>query len=181
MGKSSLGRCLSDKLNRPFIDLDDQIEMLFVHDYAEELSCRQIMTTRGADFFRDLEYRALATMMDDVSSSHLIALGGGAPLTPKNQALIQPHYLIHITAKPMLVFKRIMKNGKPAFFPEDEAPDVFFNRLWMAREKTYRKLATMTVDNSGKIEFAVAQIANTLLPNAAEHSPLKKPPDFVSR
>ena len=162
VGKSSLGKRLSDKLNLPFIDLDRQIEIWFLRDHSEQLSCRQIMNTRGADFFRDLEHQTLSALMNDMSESHLIALGGGTPLTSKNQALIQPHYLIHITAKPMLVFKRIMKNGKPAFFPADEAPDVFFNRLWMAREKTYRELAAITVDNSGRIELAVAQISATL-------------------
>ena len=68
----------------------------------------------GEPFFRDLEVKALQQVIG--LQPAVIALGGGAPLREENQAILQGHVLIYLTASPEIVFQRIMAGGIPSFF-----------------------------------------------------------------
>ena len=118
VGKSVIGEKLAKSIHKPFIDLDQQIEDLFYQEFQEKLSSRQIMERHGEPFFRNLESKALRKILQLKSS--VIALGGGAPLTEENQAMLKPYLLIYIKAPLEVVFQRIMVSGRPAFFPVDQ-------------------------------------------------------------
>jgi shikimate kinase len=53
------------------------------------------------------------------------------------------------------VFERIMIEGRPSFFDENEDSYASFSRLWDERNETYRKLATFTINNNHSIHHAV--------------------------
>lgn len=155
-GKSTVGKALAAKLRWQFFDLDHQIEKNYHQQFSQSLSCREIFHQHGEIFFRDYETRALRQTVNLPAA--IIALGGGTPLREENQQLIKPYWLVHITAAPAVVFKRLMTHGKPAFFPAEEDPTEFFQRLWAQRNLVYTQLAHFTVDNSHSVDQTVTRI-----------------------
>ncbi len=152
-GKSTVGRMLAHDIQKNFIDLDERIEAIYTEKTQEKLSCRQIMYKQGESYFRALESEALNDAIQ--SESAVISLGGGAPLRGENQTLIKPYLILHVTAPRGIVFERIMINGRPAFFSPDESPFEFFTRIWEEREKVYKELADMMVNNNGTLSQTV--------------------------
>jgi 3-phosphoshikimate 1-carboxyvinyltransferase len=155
VGKTLIGRQLAKALNKKFIDLDREVEMLYEKHYLEPLTCRQITQSHGESRYRKLESEALQLVLK--LQSCVISLGGGTSLSQFNQEMIKPHILLHVLASRGIVFERIMVEGRPAFFDPNEDPYESFNRLWDERGEVYRKLTACTVDNSDTIERAVNQ------------------------
>jgi 3-dehydroquinate synthase len=79
-GKSTVGRILADNLNLPFVDLDDQIEA------QSRMLIPEIFARESESGFRSRESQALRSVLD--SGQKVIALGGGALLSPENRALV---------------------------------------------------------------------------------------------
>jgi shikimate kinase len=92
----------------------------------------------------------------------IIATGGGAPMRAENCQLMAPHFIIHITAEPRAVFNRIMRKGRPAFFPPNENPWSVFYRLWKTRESVYKHIATFSIKNRRSIQDTVEKIIETI-------------------
>ncbi len=70
VGKSTIGRSLSKKLNMRFIDLDRLIEK------RESTTIKEIFKEKGEKYFRDLERKMALKKLKQENS--IIALGGGA-------------------------------------------------------------------------------------------------------
>lgn len=156
VGKSAIGKALASKLNRPFIDLDLRIELLYEMQTTLKSSCRIIMQTHGEAFFRQLEHQALKEAIQ--AKPTVISLGGGTPLYSENEILMQPHCVIHIEAPRGIVFERIMASGRPAFFSPEKNPFETFITLWEEREQTYQRCRNFSIQNDASIEYAVQQI-----------------------
>ncbi len=154
VGKSAIGRELAREVRMNFIDLDEEVERIYKEKHGQAANCRQIMLKIGQDAFRELEHKALQTVLSN-SSHCVISLGGGTPLLFKNKTLIKDHMIVQITAPKNIVFERIMINGKPAFFPADEHPLISFNRTWKDRGTIYDALTSIKIDNSGSLDEAV--------------------------
>lgn len=75
-GKTTIGKLLAEKLNRPFFDIDQQITKVTGQTPAT------IIATQGEAAFRDIE----ATVICDISTKNgtVIATGGGAVLREEN-------------------------------------------------------------------------------------------------
>jgi len=82
-GKSTVGRHLARQLGWSFFDLDDEIEA------AEKTSIAQIFDTRGEAEFRRIESEILAQHVRSIEHGRpaVVALGGGAFLSPANREL----------------------------------------------------------------------------------------------
>jgi shikimate kinase/3-dehydroquinate synthase len=80
-GKSTLGAALADRLGRPFVDLDAEIER------ASGRSVPQLFAEQGEASFRALEQRCAAEQLAQVDPI-VIALGGGAVLSPETRAVL---------------------------------------------------------------------------------------------
>ncbi len=160
VGKSSIAIHLAEKLQKNFIDLDREIEVLAQSKLSKSLSCRQIMQLHGENFFRALEAEALSKVIHLTSS--VIALGGGTLCCVNNQNLVKSHHLVHVTASPGTVFERIIVQGIPAFFDFKEEPVVAFKNLWNERQEIYQKLCTFSIKNDGSVEQSVKQIIDKL-------------------
>src|SRR5438552_3376690 len=129
VGKSVIGKILARTVGKNFFDLDEEIKIAHQLVSGEKLTTRQIIKTYGEPYFRKLEHETLKKILKTKNSS-VIALGGGAPMQPESQPLIAKHIVIQISAPKAIVYERIMINGRPAIFPDDENPLQAFNRLW---------------------------------------------------
>ncbi len=81
-GKSTAGRFVSDLLGWKFVDTDDLIE----HTYGGSIAT--IFATEGEVGFRNRESQSIESLRG-LSEPHVVALGGGAILRPRNRELIR--------------------------------------------------------------------------------------------
>ncbi len=70
-GKSKLGKALANKLERPFLDLDDLVEA------KNQMSIPELFTAFGEQGFREREKQTLQEAA--IANDAIIATGGGAP------------------------------------------------------------------------------------------------------
>lgn len=160
-GKTTLGENLSDRLDRPFVDLDNEIIENHSKNCGNEKSCREILNKHGEDFFRGLENVALQEVLSR-KTPFVVALGGGTPLMEQNQKLLKDLQIVHVKAPRSIVFERIMINGKPAFFPEEEDAFDHFQKLWNKRLPVFEQLAKITVNNESSIDALTDEVLKQL-------------------
>lgn len=79
-GKSVMGKRISQSVQLPFIDLDDEIEK------EEGLKISEIFSTKGEDYFRTLEAASLRRHSE--RKEFVMATGGGAPCFHDNMNFI---------------------------------------------------------------------------------------------
>jgi len=80
-GKTTVGRQLADKLNRPFVDLDDVIEK------KADLTIPSIFEKYGEQYFRQIETDCLWRIAH--YPGNVIATGGGIILIANNRKLMK--------------------------------------------------------------------------------------------
>ncbi len=99
VGKSTLGRIVAERLDRPFVDLDTQIESQVGASIAE------LFANRGEPAFRALERAALTTTLD-APEPQVLAVGGGALVDPHTRALALRRALVVGLTAPLEVLAR---------------------------------------------------------------------------
>lgn len=127
VGKSVVGKKLSETLQMPFVDLDKEIEYDYEQATGCRRSCREIMEIEKEPYFRELESFSLVRVLKGKKA--IISVGGGTPLLASNQALLKDCRVIHITASRGIVFERILVTGRPEFFNPDQDLLTSFNQL----------------------------------------------------
>jgi len=75
-GKSSVGRSISKKFNKLFLDIDSMIEN------REDMKINDIFQKNGEKSFRDIE-RSFAQFIKQSISNSIISVGGGFPTAVK--------------------------------------------------------------------------------------------------
>jgi shikimate kinase len=81
-GKSLISQHLSEKLQIPLVDFDDQISLI------ERQSISEIFERKGELHFRKLESRILEDVLNEPASL-IVSLGGGTPCYGINMELIK--------------------------------------------------------------------------------------------
>ena len=79
-GKTTVGRELSKELDKPFIDMDEEIEKM------ENITISEIFKINGEKYFRDIETNFLKSFKDTDS---IISTGGGVILKEENTKLLK--------------------------------------------------------------------------------------------
>lgn len=83
VGKSTVGRCLAEALELPFVDLDAEIEA------RAGCSIATVFDQRGEAAFRRLESETLAAVVRRPSA--VVATGGGTVTVEENRAKMDAH------------------------------------------------------------------------------------------
>lgn len=89
VGKSTVAKCLSYLLQTDRIDLDRFIEE------KEGASVPEIIENKGLEYFRGLETTHLQKVLAE-TDLRIIALGGGAWVTPENRLIIKNHNCVSV-------------------------------------------------------------------------------------
>ena len=134
-GKSTIGKLLSEKLNKELIDTDTMIAN------AENKPIPEIIKNQGEDFFRCCEN--VAVNLAGREKSSIIATGGGVVTRPKN-------------------YMPLKQNGIIVFINRDAEKLPTKNRplsqlhgvkaLYEKRMPLYRQFAHIEVDGNGTVE-----------------------------
>ncbi|MDQ6712490.1 MAG: 3-dehydroquinate synthase [Candidatus Dormibacteraeota bacterium] len=116
-GKSTVGPHLAQRLERPFVDLDDMV----VEDAGRSVA--EIFSAEGEAGFRERESRCLQRALE--RDGFVVAVGGGAPLREENWARIRSgNTVVALTAEAGELARRLngssdrpllQRNGSSAF------------------------------------------------------------------
>lgn len=136
-GKSTVGKALAKSLRVGFLDTDKVVEKKFGKRISD------IFVDQGEEFFRDLEFEALSSSLLD--ESVVLALGGGAPIPERAQALLKasdaPIIFLDVSlsvAAPRVGFNR----DRPLLLGNPRAQ---WQSLYDQRRPIYEDLATTTI------------------------------------
>ena len=139
-GKTTIGKKLATRLRRRFVELDEQVEK------SAGLTLQNIFEVHGEEYYRKLEYDALAELLSE-SRSGVIATGGGIVLREQTYALLREHCLTFwLKADPEDHWKRVLEQDPR---PIRNYPNAFaqLQNLLTAREPLYSQ-ADSIIDTS---------------------------------
>ena len=146
-GKSSVGKALSRKLSRPWIDTDTEVESRAGKKISE------IFLEDGEATFRALEHDVVDQVMG--SEAAIVSLGGGSVLNESSQKRIT-------TAKEVVFLDVSISNAAPRVGFNKDRPLLAINprqqwlQLMEKRRPIYESLATITVSTDNKKPDQVA-------------------------
>ena len=136
-GKSTVGKALSEKLNREFVDTDALIQD------STGKTITDIFVVDGEEAFRSIELEVLADVLK--SENTVISLGGGAPISEQAQKLItdSKSFVIFLdvslaTAAPRVGFNR----DRPLLLGNPRAQ---WQALSDKRRPVYERLADVAI------------------------------------
>jgi shikimate kinase len=156
VGKSTVGRILSRRLHRPFLDTDALLEE------RSGRTVREIITADGEPAFRDLEAVVLADALAGETPA-VIAAAGGVVLRPDNRAVLRERAgkVVWLSA-PLDVLLARVRHGKhrPVL---DQDPEATLVRLEQERDPLYREVADAIVLSDGRPAEQIADQILTLL------------------
>jgi shikimate kinase / 3-dehydroquinate synthase len=143
-GKSTVGARVAEVTARPFVDLDALIEKR--HVPIPELFAR------GEAEFRRIEEETLAEVL--AGSEAVIALGGGAVLSPLNRERLRTRaFTVYLDVDLETAWARVRGTGRPLAQREDE-----FRRLYAKRQKLYDVVADAVVHGVDDVLLAALAI-----------------------
>ena len=159
-GKSTVGRSLACLLKWRFVDLDSEIE-----SRCNQAIC-EIFAQQGEARFRELESEALRIVLQNVSESTVIALGGGTSVQRQNVDLLRRAcarvVFLELDSQELLqrcraAAERAPGNARPLATDEET-----FCALYAQRLPLYRQ-ADVVIDGHSKTPEQIArEVALTL-------------------
>lgn len=164
VGKSTVGRRLAKELERPFADVDEQVEL------AAGATIPAIFRDRGEAGFRRLEAGVVADLLGRPHPL-VIAAGGGVVTVDANRARLAGAYVIWLRASPAFLAGRTDPTHRPLLAGNAR---VTLGRLAAERAPLYAAVADMAVEVEGfhaadeKPKRALARHIAGLLAAAAE-------------
>ena len=144
-GKTSVGKVLAERLKRPFIDTDKEIENI------EGKPCSQIILENGEPYFRELESKVIKQTTRH--TGEVIALGGGSVIAENNVREIRRNgFVIYIQRAIELLSTR----NRPL------SSKLGLASLYENRKSCYEAVADLTVENNTDKFSCVREILKNL-------------------
>ena len=140
-GKSTVGKMISQKENKKFVDLDTYIIE------KEAMSINEIFDEKGEEYFRDLETKAIKEIIQ--SDDSVIALGGGAVLKKENVDLLKSNgKIILLDVSAQTVYDRLKSDtSRPLLNTKDKLGEI--TKRLTKRTPIYQAVADEIVDANG--------------------------------
>ncbi len=142
-GKSALGREIAKLLDRPFVDIDKEIEKI------ENMSVENIFSSKGEKYFRRIESIVLEKFLKE--KGQIIALGGGAVLSEKNRFFIKANSFVCNVIRDV---ENLDLSGRPLSKSKENV-----KTLYEQRKKFYIEVADYEVYNDNELTKVAKEIA----------------------
>lgn len=146
-GKTYWGRLLSQKLQIPFFDLDEQIVA------SEEKNINEIFASDGEEYFRLLEKDTLHIITES-HDSFVMATGGGTPCYFNNvEYMNQSGTTVWISTPIEVLFERLVKEkqNRPLLRDLDDNQIKGFIIKKFSDRKIYYEQASVIIDEDSKV------------------------------
>lgn len=154
VGKSTVGRRLSQRLGLPFADADAEIEA------AAGMTVAEIFDRFGEAYFRDGERRVIARLID--GSPKVIATGGGAFVNAHTRALILDQATaIWLDADPVVLAERVRRRDTRPLLRDRDPLEVLI-ALAKARNPLYALAPVRITSYQGPHDATVSAILKAL-------------------
>ncbi len=141
VGKTTVGRLLSEELGLEFVDIDREVELRAGADIP------WIFDVEGEEGFRIRESRTLDEIA--MKSGQLIATGGGIVLCPSNREIIKKDFCVYLKAELSQLVARIGKDKKRPLLQKDDPREVL-KKILEVRDPLYKEVATCIVQTDAR-------------------------------
>lgn len=148
-GKSTVGPLLAQRLGLEFCDVDARIEERVRKPIGE------IFAEDGEPVFRQLEEAATLDALD--TGGQVVALGGGAVMSPRIRAALTGHPVVWLEVAAATAISRAgLNTARPLLIGNVRGTLI---KLLAERTPVYEALATVTVGNDGDDPAAAVEAA----------------------
>ncbi len=152
-GKTTVGKALAGLLGVALHDTDHAVEV------AQGRSIADIFVEDGEGSFRDLERAEVARALE--AEAGVVALGGGAPIDPTTEVLLESHTVVFLDVAIADAARRVgFDQSRPLLAINPRSSWV---KLMAARRPVYERVATHRVDTAGRTPAVVAAEIAALL------------------
>jgi len=149
VGKSTIGKKLSKKLGLTFVDTD----LMIVKEHGP---IPEIFKDKGEAVFRSYEELAVAEAM---KSQQVIATGGGAVLSGKNQRAIENAIVIYLSTNGQHMKSRLANGNRPLL--GNGISD--WKRIYEERKPLYERLCDFEIDcSAASLSKTITEICRKL-------------------
>ena|GEM_PF-84938 len=152
-GKTRLGRDIATQLNRPFFDIDQEIE----HMMNKKID--QFVKEKGWPAFRNLEKRVTQRLAKE--KNVIISTGGGTLMDPQNAKILKKTGLvIFLNASLPLLKKRLQKSYARPSLTGTQSSLQELDKIWKERKPVYERVADLiyTVKEENNVENLMKKI-----------------------
>jgi len=162
VGKTTIGRCLSELLHKDFIDLDHLIEE------RTGAGIPLIFEIEGEEGFRRRESSTLAEVTG--RENLILATGGGAILDPDNRRRLRDRGIVVYLSAPVetLLERTARDRHRPLLQTDDRRKTL--EDIFRTREPLYRETAHLVVKSSSRAPSVVAREIITQLEKLDPHA-----------
>ena len=139
-GKTTIGRRLARRLDRPFVDSDEQVEA------RTGRTVREIFEADGEPAFRALETEALCEALASTTPSVVAAAGGTVLAEVNRSAMRAAGTVVWLRADPSVLADRVRHGLHRPLLADD--PVAVLRRLDADRRDLYESVAHHIVDTA---------------------------------
>jgi len=164
-GKTRLGREIAAKLNRPFFDIDQEIE----HTVNKKID--QFVKEKGWPAFRAMEKRVAQQLAK--KKNVVISTGGGTLMNPENAKILKKTgFVIFLKVPPSLLKKRLQKSYARPSLTGTQSSLQELDKIWEKRKPIYERVAdlTYTVKEENNVETLLTKIQTAVSPCVSCHT-----------
>jgi shikimate kinase len=160
VGKTTIAKQLSKRLNRPFIDLDEKIEQ------ENSITIAKIFNQNGEAYFREKESAVLFKVIEN-NKNAIIALGGGTLINEKNvDVILDEGTLVFLDANVETLLKRLKKDTtKRPLLSKYQKEEELLNFIQSHRKErllNYKKANVIIQTDNKSIDEIVIVLESTL-------------------
>ncbi len=159
-GKTSISGRLAERLGRPCVEADAEVER------ACGRSIPEIFAAEGEEGFRRRETEVLREL--GKQSGLVISTGGGCVTRPENYPLLHQNGVLIRLIRDV---EKLPREGRPLSLRSD------LKEMAARREPMYARFADMTVSNDGSREETVQAILKGLAVNSGAKPPAEEAPE----
>ena len=151
-GKTTIGRKLSYRFRKPFLDTDKQIEL------KQKCTISEIFEKQGEQAFRDLETIYIKALLQE-KCEYIISVGGGLPLREENQELLRKLGIcVYLEASSDTIYERVKTDTSRPLLQCDN-PKKKIEEMLEIRTPIYKSCADLIINVDGKrIEEIVVEV-----------------------